>query len=138
MFLISKKNTFSGLFSAAFCTELWQFYLAHSLVGIGYAKFALVRSLISKCVDPEETGKIYSAFAIIKAIVPLMANPIYRQLYNHTLSYFAGAEVVMSACTMFATIILNLHFHTQRHRLQNVEEEKVKELNENIIGISHM
>ena len=110
------------------------------MVGIGYAKFALVRSLISKCVDPEETGKIYSVFAIIKAIVPLMANPIYRQLYNHTLSYFAGAEVVLSACTMFAAILLNLYFYTQRHRLQMVDDKpkKVKKLNENIIGISHI
>ena len=110
------------------------------MVGIGYAKFALVRSLISKCVDPEETGKIYSVFAIIKAIVPLMANPIYRQLYNHTLSYFAGAEVVMSACAIFAAILLNLYFYTQRHRLQMVDDKpkKVKKLNENIIGISHI
>ena len=110
------------------------------MIGIGYAKFALVRSLISKCVDPEETGKIYSVFAIIKAIVPLMANPIYRQLYNHTLSYFAGAEVVMSACAIFAAILLNLYFYTQRHRLQMVDDKpkKVKKLNENIIGISHI
>ena len=109
------------------------------MVGIGYAKFALVRSLISKCVDPEETGKIYSAFAIIKAIVPLMANPIYRQLYSHTLSYFAGAEVVMSACTMFAAMLWNLYFYTQRHRLlPMVDKPKVKKLNENTIGISHI
>ena len=45
------------------------------------AKYGVIRSLLSKCVDKDETGKILSAASILAAIVPFGANPAIRQRY---------------------------------------------------------
>ena len=49
---------------------------------VAFCKFGLVRSLLSKCIEPHETGKIFSALAIVCALMPTIANPVFRQLYN--------------------------------------------------------
>ena len=73
---------FSGLFLSAFCTELWEYYAAISLTFLELAKYGVIRSLLSKCVDKDETGKIFSAAGILAAIVPFAANPTIRQRYK--------------------------------------------------------
>ena len=73
---------FSGLFLSAFCTELWQYYAAIGLTFMELAKYGVIRSLLSKCVDKDETGKILSAASILAAIVPFGANPAIRQRYT--------------------------------------------------------
>ena len=77
----TKYHFFSGLFLSAFCTELWQYYAAIGLTFMELAKYGVIRSLLSKCVDKDETGKILSAASILAAIVPFGANPAIRQIY---------------------------------------------------------
>ena len=47
-------------------------------------KFSLStsRSLFSRCVEPDEVGKIFSAVAIITAVAPLASNIAMRKLYR--------------------------------------------------------
>ena len=84
---------------------------------MNYCKFGLVRSLLSKCIESHETGKIFSALAIFSAIVPLLANPIYRQVYNWTLPFFPGAVMIMAACVLGISTLLNLYLYSQRYRM---------------------
>ena len=57
---------------SGFCTELWQFYGAIGLQVLELAKYGLVRSVLSKCVDPDETGKIFSVLSILAATLPAL------------------------------------------------------------------
>ena len=50
------------------------------------AKYGVIRSLLSKCVDKDETGKIFSAASILAAIVPFGANPAIRQKWLSSLN----------------------------------------------------
>ena len=68
-----------------FFQTYWQFYLIQSFGAIGHCKFSLLRSLMSKCIAENEVGKMFSLLAVIAAVAPLVANPIFRQLYNQTL-----------------------------------------------------
>ena len=82
---------------SAFCTSLWQFYVAFGFQFFELAKYGVIRSLLSKCVNKDETGKMFSALAVIAAIVPIIAHPAVRLLYNKTLDTFPAAEVLLSA-----------------------------------------
>lgn len=42
---------------------------------LGFVKYASARAMISKCIDPDEVGKIFSGFSILSAFVPFISNP---------------------------------------------------------------
>ena len=132
---------FSGLLSSAFCKELWQFYLAHALTIIFECKYGVFRSVVSRCVEDQDIGKVFSALAMIFQFVPLLSNPAFRQLYNKTLESFPGAEIVMSACVFYMTALINSYLYTQRDRIYNDRDFKnIKEeqIDENVIRISYL
>ena len=104
--------------------------MTNVLCMIAFCKFGLVRSLLSKCVEPQETGKIFSGLAIVCALMPTISNPVFRQLYNWTLPYFPGAYMIMAALVLFISALLNFYLYTQRHRM--VAIPKAMTLDENI------
>ena len=64
---------------------------------LGFCKFGLIRTLISKCVNSNETGKMFSFLAIIVNIWRIIGATAYRQLYNATLETFPASEILMKA-----------------------------------------
>ena len=96
---------------------MWQVYLASGLQILAFCKFSLVRSLLSKCVEPEETGKMFSVLAIFCALMPLLANSAFRPLYSWTLPIFPGAIFIMAASLLAISALLNIYLYTQRHRM---------------------
>ena len=107
----------SGIFVIVFCVNMWQVYLASGLQILAFCKFSLVRSLLSKCVEPEETGKMFSVLAIFCALMPLLANSTFRPLYSWTLPIFPGAILIMAGSLLTISALLNLYLYTQRHRM---------------------
>ena len=114
---------FLGILLVVLCKELWQVYLATAVQILCFVKFGLVRSLLSKCVDRDETGKIFSSLAIFTCLAPMLANVVFRQVYNLTLATFPGAEMVMAAGILIISAILNFYLYTQRHRMSTSEEK---------------
>ena len=106
-----------GLILSAFSNELWQFYAAHAITIIYECKYGLFRSVLSRCVEEQENGKVFSALALLFQFIPLLANPAFRKLYNTTLESFPGAEIVMSACAFYITVLISLYLYTQRDRI---------------------
>ncbi|XP_035209187.1 proton-coupled folate transporter-like isoform X4 [Stegodyphus dumicola] len=97
-------------------TRLWFLLLSSCTVAITYegnifgflnglANLA-VRSLISKLVDKEELGRVFSFLATCEAIVPLMASGIIAKVFNATIRTFPGA------CFLVATVFLMLPLGT--------------------------
>ena len=121
--------------------ELWQYYLAHALTIIYECKYGLFRSVLSRCVEEQDYGKVFSALAMIFQFIPLLANPAFRQLYNKTLESFPGAEIVMSACAFYMTALINSYLYAQRDRIYNdrdLKNIKEEQIDENVIGISYI
>jgi hypothetical protein len=109
-----------------FATELWQFYIATGVGSIGYCKYAVVRSLLSKCVSMHEIGKVFSILAVIAALAPVAGNPIFRQLYNATIDTFPGAIFTLGSALLLLATFINVFIYTQRDKLVD-EEDKEKE-----------
>ena len=105
-------------FITPFVTTVWQFYLAQGLGTFGYCKYAVVRSLISKCIDSNEVGKVYSFMAVLASLAPVAGNPLFRQLYNKTLDTFPGAIFLLYAAILFCSAIGNLFLYVKRDELK--------------------
>ena len=119
-----------GLFLFSLCTELWQVYLAAGLQVLTYCKFSLVRALMSRCIETEETGKIFSVLGIFSQVAVMVANPIYRNLYDFTLPIFPGAEIVMTGGLFVLCTLIYVYVYTQRHgMLDRIEENSERSVN---------
>ena len=99
------------------CVELWQFYAAFALQSLELAKYGVVRSLLSKCVHEDETGKIFSATGILASVSPMIFNPFARMIYNKTLETFPATVIMICASLMFLATIINFVLYTQRWRI---------------------
>eukprot|EP00093_Oithona_nana_P002809 02809.XXX_105651_105076_1 [CDS] Oithona nana genome sequencing. len=106
-----------GYFFAPFATELWQFYLCHCLWIMSFCKYALARALMSKCVEEDELGKIFSGMTIMVAFIPFATNPVYRKVYSATLEVFPGFYMFMSSFSLLIAGLINFYLYTQRHRM---------------------
>ncbi len=123
-----------------FTNTLWQFYLAQALGTMGYCKYAVVRSLLSKCIDTNEVGKVFSMLAVIASVAPIGGNPLFRQLYNQTLSTFPGAVFLLFAALLFLAGCVNLFLYFSRDKIKTAadnnneitEEEREKKIEESI------
>ena len=103
-------------------------------------KYGVFRSVVSRCVEDQDIGKVFSALSMIYQFVPLLSNPAFRQLYNKTLESFPGAEIVMSACAFYITALINSYLFAQRDRIYNnrdLENIKEEQIDKNVIGISY-
>ena len=114
--------------AAPFCTLLWQFYLVTFIGSLGYSKYSVLRSLLSKSITLDEVGKVFSLLAFLAAVGPAVGNPIFRQLYNNTISTFPGAIFLLVAAMLLFANFFNFFFYTQRHHLlETGREEKANE-----------
>ena len=113
-----------GCFLFAFSSQLWQIYASTGVIELmGYCKYGLVRTIMSKSVEADETGKMYSALAIFAAAMPLAGNPAFRQLYDTTLDTFPAAEILLAASILFISAILNFVIYHQRWRINEREDK---------------
>ena len=107
-----------------FTTSLWQFYFVYGLGTFGFCKFGIIRSLLSKFIEPDEVGKVFSLLAIISAVGPMVGNPVFRQLYNYTLSIYPGAMFLCFAAFLFIAVCAMGFVYFKRYEIGHHQEEK--------------
>ncbi len=101
----------------AFTVELWQFYLASTLLLMEISQYSLARALFTKSVHEDEVGGLFSAIAFLSATMPLVGTAIFRELYDATLDTFAGAFLLLSAGISFILGCSNFFLYTQRNKM---------------------
>jgi len=88
-----------GLFFTTFAKQLWpDFYMARFFTGFSICQYSINRSFITKLVGEDEVGKIFAAVGIITTIFPMILDPVFKQIYNLTLSTFPSAFILVAAC----------------------------------------
>lgn len=66
----------------------------------------MARSVLSKLIPPEESGKIFSVVTSLETIGALAGAPIYTYIYNSTISTFPGFYNFLTAGLFIFDIIL--------------------------------
>ena len=60
-------------------------FYASTLFGmVGHIQSAPIRAQISRCVAPEELGKVFAMLASTESVVPIIASSVFTNLYNAT------------------------------------------------------
>jgi MFS transporter, PCFT/HCP family, solute carrier family 46 (folate transporter), member 1 len=90
----------------AFATESYQMYLSSSFGLFRLISMPMTLSLISKTVDKEEVGKIFSATTSLECFSGLLAGILYTFVYNNTFTIFPGAFNLLSSFVFAFNLIL--------------------------------
>ena len=92
-------------------------YYSRALTIIGPSDSTPLRSFLSKCVDIDEYGKVFTLSAVIKSVSELMTSALTQQIYAWTITFFPGAMYLYAAVTeAVATILLAiLYYFVARH-----------------------
>ena len=105
-----------------FATSAWVFGLIHAIGSVDYCKYGTIRSLLSKCIGPDEVGKVFSVLAVFSAIGPMIGSPAFRQLYNLTIQSCPGAIFFAFAGLMTMAALFNCFTFFKRHQLKPWDE----------------
>ena len=116
-----------GLYAFVFSINLWQVYVSNGIMELlSWCKFGLIRSLISKCVQSDETGKLFSIMAIMAAILHFAGGAAYRQLYSATLDTFPASEILMKGILFTFGGVLSLMVFQQKWRIESWNKSKLE------------
>lgn len=66
----------------------------------------VVRSMLSKTVVQNETGKLFALLGVLESLLPILMVPTYAMTYRSTVSVFAGAFFLLSAAVTIPAEIL--------------------------------
>ena len=66
-------------------------YLGVFISILDYASSTMFRSLISKNVQANEVGRVFSVVGIFETLIPFATAPIFRFLYKSTVAFLPNA-----------------------------------------------
>jgi len=91
---------------AGFCTETWMVYTSVVIGAFAGLITSALRSLLSKCVDEDEAGKIFSLLACGETASKLIGVLVFVNLYSATAYFFPGFAYVFEAIIYILMLIL--------------------------------
>ncbi|KAF5308140.1 hypothetical protein FQR65_LT06319 [Abscondita terminalis] len=89
--LLGFLSVMSNVFIQGIATKDWHMYIAGAAICFGGSISPMTRSLISKLVDVEEYGKVFSFVILTETVIDLIGSPSYTYIYNHTIKDMPGA-----------------------------------------------
>ena len=88
-------------------TKGWMMYYAASFEVLGSLDSTPLRSLISKMVEPDEYGKVFTFMATASAIAGLVTSSAYQEIYSATLDFYPGTlYLVVSGMLTIALVMI--------------------------------
>ena len=92
-------------------------YYASALTMMGPSDGTPLRSFLSKCVDVDEYGKVFTLASVTSSVASLMTSALMQKIYEWTVVSFPGAMYLFSAGTECLSLILisALFWFVSRH-----------------------
>ena len=87
--------------------QLW-FILGFVLALFTPVTTVATRTLISRCVSPDEVGSIFALISVISAISSSLITAAYQAIYKATLETFPAAFLLINASFLLLTIPNNV------------------------------
>ncbi|XP_066246601.1 probable peptidoglycan muropeptide transporter SLC46 [Euwallacea similis] len=94
----------------------WVFYIGGAFAAFGPIVAPVVRSMVSKMVEPSEKGKVLSVLAVADNAIPIISGVLYSQLYNATIHTHPEGiyYLTMASQVLVFLFALYIHFATNR------------------------
>ena len=71
----------------------------------------------------EEVAKIFSIMGIVSGLMPMLGNPVYRQLFNYTIDYFPRSVLVLSSAIAVWNAGWSTFLVTQKSKMTSVNSD---------------
>jgi len=121
----------------------WVLFLGACLGFLSAFASIVIRSMLSKCVNKSDLGKIYSLLASLEAAVPLFAAPLFTIVYTSTLDTFPGSVFLVQAALFvvaglgfsYIYFLLNrpgLHFSELEEESEDLQEDILRNENRSV------
>lgn len=91
---------------AGFCTDTWMVFTSVIIGAFAGMITIALRSLLSKSVEEDEAGKIFSLLACGETLSKLLGVLVFINLYSATASKFPGFAYMIEACIYAIMLIL--------------------------------
>ncbi|XP_066140214.1 probable peptidoglycan muropeptide transporter SLC46 isoform X2 [Euwallacea fornicatus] len=108
-------------YSAA--TVPWVFYLGGAFAAFGPIVAPVVRSMVSKIVEPSEKGKVLSVLAVADNAVPIISGVLYSQLYNATIHTHPEGIYYLTMASQVLVILFAVCIHFAISRNDEMGDE---------------
>ena len=69
-------------------------------------------------MEADEVARMFSLMGIMSALMPMIGNPAYRTLFNHTISYFPRSVLILSSALAFWNGTSNVFLATQKDQMR--------------------
>ena len=123
----------------AFAVNEWMLYIGGTIAILDATSTTMYRSMISKNVEADEIGRVFSIVGTFQALLPFMSGPTFNFLYQSTVKSFPSAWVYLVIgirCFNFLVLLIvniGMRRATKRkakeQRLQNNEEKETSKNN---------
>ena len=121
------KLIFAGLLckttryiATGFCTETWMIF-ALEVVWAVASFVTCLRSILGKCVEQEELGKIYSLYSVTEIASKLTGSVVYMLIYGATVSINPSITFFVMGLVNFAMLLIVIKFHKDFRRVNALE-----------------
>lgn len=71
-----------------------------------HVKYVAIKSMLSKLVEQNELGRVYSVLGVTENIDSIIFTPIYSLIYYKTLDYIPGSFFLFSNVFQMAALIV--------------------------------
>ena len=71
-------------FIKGFGEESWMYYFGSAINVMGGYAFSACRSIVSKCVDDDELGKVFALLSSLESLVPIGMSQAYASIWDAT------------------------------------------------------
>ena len=91
-----------------------------------YNIFTTTRSAVSKLVEPEEVGKIFTIIGFLESTMQLVAKPIFGLIYQATLHILPCLWILTMSAFLTLTLIISIITHVGMKRERRAAQETIK------------
>jgi hypothetical protein len=101
----------------------WMVYLGVFVSILDYASSTMFRSLISKNVQANEVGRVFSVVGILETLMPFATAPVFGFLYKSTVEYQSNAFLFLVAGLKGAVLVLMMIVRLKERKESSEVEE---------------
>ncbi|KAK9297172.1 hypothetical protein QLX08_009040 [Tetragonisca angustula] len=106
--ILSLLSSLGSCLVQSFTLKSWHLYLSAVVGMFGSIASPMIRTIISKSVPSEDTGKIFSMTISIETLTPLVASSLYNLIYLHFMPPIYPSPVWLISVGIYAIVIFVL------------------------------
>ncbi len=105
--IICTMGNISQAVILSLATAMWMAYLGAFVSFLESTAWSMSRCMISKCVRPDEVGKVLSVKGVCQALIPLVASPLFGSIYGATVKHLPQTYlIVIAGCYVLNLAVL--------------------------------